>query len=90
MDCPSPLQSNRSHEKKRYWVRMNNKFFSTASCCSSNIVGCYAPNGDHAEKPLEIALKSNVVMISLFEESREKGKKGESSNPAGGIFFFSC
>ena len=25
------------------------------SCCGSNIIGCYAPNGEHCERPLEVS-----------------------------------
>jgi hypothetical protein len=32
--------------------------------------------GDHCEKPMEIALKSNLALISVFEESKEEGKQG--------------
>ena len=54
-------------------------FLSTASSCGSSIVGCYAPDGDHCEKPIENAFKINAGMVSLFEESKEKGKEGEIS-----------
>jgi len=33
-----------------------------------SIVGCYAPNGDHAEKPLENGLKVNAKFISVYED----------------------
>jgi hypothetical protein len=37
---------------------------------------------DHAEKPLENALKANVTFISLFEENKEssKGMSSEIEN----------
>ena len=35
-------------------AKINTKFFDCASCCLSQIIGCYAPNGDHCERPLEI------------------------------------
>jgi hypothetical protein len=65
-----------SSKFRSYWVRFNNTFFRTASTSSNQIVGCYAPDGDHCEKPLEIGMKANAAMISIFEESKEKGKEG--------------
>ena len=34
-------------------------------------MGCYAPDGDHAEKVLENGLKANAAFISIFEESKQ-------------------
>ena len=54
-------------KKKGYWIRFNNTFLRTCCTCPIQIVGCYSPNGDHCEKPLEIALKANQAIISLGE-----------------------
>lgn len=40
-----------------------------------NIVGCYAPDGDHAEKVLENGLKANAAFISVFEETKPPAAK---------------
>ena len=44
-------------------------------------MGCYSPDGDHAEKVLENGLKANAAFISVFEESKsnekEQKKKGK-------------
>jgi ribosomal protein S18 acetylase RimI-like enzyme len=62
-------------QKRHYWCRLNNTFFNKAACCGKSIVGCYAPDGDHAEKPIENALKANVTFISLFDESKENSRQ---------------
>jgi len=40
---------------------------NSANCCGKSIVGCYAPDGDHAEKPIENSLKSNLGFISVYD-----------------------
>ena len=62
-------------QRRRYWVRLNNSFLKVAACCGKQVAGCYAPNGDHAEKGLENALKANVCFLSLYENVPGKGKK---------------
>lgn len=62
-------------QRRRYWVRLNNSFWKVAACCGKQISGCYAPNGDHAEKGLENSLKANVCFLSLYENVSGKGKK---------------
>lgn len=37
----------------------------------SSWAGCYALDGDHAEKPIENAVKHSAAIISLFEERRD-------------------
>lgn len=66
-------------QRRRYWIRMNNSFWKLAACCGKQISGCYAPNGDHAEKPLENALKSNLCFISLYENRPGKAKTSKTS-----------
>eukprot|EP01105_Mastigella_eilhardi_P007821 TRINITY_DN194_c5_g1_i1.p1 TRINITY_DN194_c5_g1~~TRINITY_DN194_c5_g1_i1.p1 ORF type:complete len:1733 (+),score=377.66 TRINITY_DN194_c5_g1_i1:121-5199(+) len=51
--------------KAAYRVRLLTAFLQTCACCGRAIVGCYAPDGDHAEKPLENALKANCAFASL-------------------------
>jgi len=55
-------------------------------------VGCYAPDGDHAEKVLENGLKANAAFISIFEESKQaatpsskhqKGKEKQDEDDEG-------
>ena len=38
----------------KFTAKINVKFFDCAACCGPQIIGCYAPNGDHCERPLEI------------------------------------
>jgi len=40
-------------------------FFGCAATCSGSIVGCYAPSGDHCQKPLEAGLRANVMFIAV-------------------------
>jgi len=62
-------------QKRRYRARVNNSFLKTASVSGRDSVGDYSPNGDHCEKPLEMALKSNVAILSLFEMSDDAEKQ---------------
>lgn len=52
---------------------------------AAHITGCYAPEGDHAEKLIENGLKANTGIISVYEAKRTtsvpaaavpKGQKG--------------
>lgn len=67
----------KSSQRKSYWARMNNTFLRAAGSSSNSIVGCYAPDGDHCEKPLEIGLKSNLAILSIFEENKENPTEGK-------------
>ena len=64
-------------QRRRYWVRLNNSYWKVAACCGKQISGCYAPNGDHAEKVLENALKANTCFISLYESKSGSGDSGK-------------
>lgn len=55
--------------KRGLIARYGNNFFTVNNCCSNKIVGCYAPDGFHAEKTLENSLKVNASFISIFEEN---------------------
>lgn len=73
-------------QRRRYWVRLNNSYWKVAACCGKQISGCYAPNGDHAEKVLENSLKNNVCFMSLYESkkgSRESSKKNKKKKAGG-------
>lgn len=62
-------------QKKKYWARFTSSFLNSVNSCSSNIVGCYSPDGDHCEKPIEMGIKPNLAVISVFEEGKDKGKE---------------
>lgn len=34
-------------QERQYWCRLNMTYFATMATCGKQIVGCYAPNGDH-------------------------------------------
>ena len=46
---------------------MHTGLLNTALSCGTGIKGCYAPNGAHAEKPVEIGLRSDGTVLSLYE-----------------------
>ncbi len=33
-------------------------------CCGAQIIGCYAPNGEHCERPLEVRSMHSKVAVS--------------------------
>jgi hypothetical protein len=66
-------------QRRRYWVRLNNSFWKVAACCGKQISGCYAPNGDHAEKVLENSMKANVGFMSLYEAKPSRKTSSEAS-----------
>ncbi len=68
-------EETKPSQKKTYWARMNNTFLRCVGSSANNIVGCYAPEGDHCEKPIEIGIKANVAIISVFEENKDNEKK---------------
>jgi len=53
---------------KNFVVRLQTSFSQLMDACGEQVVGCYSPEGDHAEKVIEIALKANAGLISLYEE----------------------
>ena len=48
--------------------------FITCRCCDGNIIGCYAPNGEHCERPLEV--RHPVLLYSLEVGWKGKQKLG--------------
>ena len=42
--------------------------FVTCRCCDGNIIGCYAPNGEHCERPLEVRASCPVVWFGNGKE----------------------
>jgi len=53
----------------KFTAKINLKFFDCAACCGPQIIGCYAPNGDHCERPLEIGLRHDSAFASIYDES---------------------
>lgn len=51
-----------------------------------SLVGCYAPDGVHSEKPIENAIKCNVSFISIFHE--KPSFEHPSSKKTVYMFFF--
>ncbi|XP_065897600.1 uncharacterized protein [Dysidea avara] len=54
---------------KKFTVALNTNFFDSARCCGSQIIGCYAPTGEHCERPLEIGLRCDSAVASIYNES---------------------
>lgn len=50
-------------------VVINSSFFGITETCGSEIEGCYAPNGSHCEKPLEMGLRADALVLSLRDVS---------------------
>ena len=63
------LQSTRTD-----WPLQNKSFFEGCSICKHSWAGCYAVDGDHAEKPIENAVKHTAAFISLFEERKDSDR----------------
>lgn len=64
-------QKGEDMPKAKYRVKLLSTFLQISDCCTNSIVGCYAPDGDHAEKPLENAIKANCAFASLSEDKPE-------------------
>lgn len=58
-------------EKQNSWLAVVSswRFVDVIDCFSNSIEGCYSSNGSHAEKPLEIALRVNSLVLSLRNSS---------------------
>lgn len=79
------MESNYKEEKRKqklnkskgqyFWTKVNKKFLAALATTDTSIAGCYAPNGDHAEKIVEDGLKANTAILSLYEEKRSKDKE---------------
>ena len=41
-------------------------------CCGSQIIGCYAPTGEHCEKPLEVRIRTCVSKVTVLEHQLSK------------------
>ncbi|KAL5493303.1 hypothetical protein EMCRGX_G014460 [Ephydatia muelleri] len=54
---------------RTFSVRLNTSFFDCARCCGAHIVGCYAPNGEHCERPLEIGLRRDSAFACIYDEA---------------------
>eukprot|EP00727_Mastigamoeba_balamuthi_P010806 m51a1_g6348 putative C-tail anchored protein (1629) ;mRNA; r:72962-79031 len=65
---------------KTFVLRLNHSFFACSSCCGPAIVGCYAPQGDHAEKPVENALSARAAFVSLYERGDDGADSDELEN----------
>lgn len=35
-------------------------------CCGGQIIGCYAPNGEHCERPLEVREESEILTCNVY------------------------
>lgn len=73
-------------EKKTFIATLHRSLFHCARSCGSNITGCYAPDGVHAERPIEDGLKAQWGIISLYE-GRNKGSTTKTEIENVEIFF---
>eukprot|EP00117_Sycon_ciliatum_P014808 scpid13882/ scgid3890/ len=56
---------------KEFSVVLHTSLFHTAQTCSGGIIGCYAPNGEHCERPLEIGLRADNALASIYLDGME-------------------
>jgi hypothetical protein len=54
---------------KTFTIALNTHFFDCARCCGAQIIGCYAPNGEHCERPLEIGIRTDSAIASIDDET---------------------
>lgn len=57
---------------KSFKAKVNISFLDCAACCGPQIIGCYAPNGDHCERPLEIgnSLSFENALVTVADNFR--------------------
>lgn len=72
--------------KKRFRATLHRSLFDCARCCGSQIAGCFAPDGTHAEKPIEDGLKAQWGIISLYEEGEKEEDAGTEIENAEVLF----
>lgn len=73
---------------KSFKVAINMLFFDCAKCCGPQIVGCYAPNGEHCERPLEIGVRCDSGIISIYDETGIEIENAEILLTQEGVYLF--
>ena len=65
---------------KTFVICFTTRFLQSSLCCSK-VMGCYAPNGQHSEKPMEVGIRSDQGFISVYEiitkRKVNEGMRGE-------------
>ncbi|XP_065061836.1 uncharacterized protein LOC135688772 isoform X1 [Rhopilema esculentum] len=86
----SDMEAKSSAKLKRteFTIKLNIKFFDCARCCGTNIIGCYAPNGDHCERPLEIGMRCDSAFASIYDEAGEEIENAEMLFMDQGAFIY--
>ncbi|KAJ3034252.1 hypothetical protein HDV00_005245 [Rhizophlyctis rosea] len=59
-----------------------------ARSCDNNIAGCYAPNGVHCEKPLEIGLRDDMCILALHDETDTEIETIETGLTTSGLYIY--
>ncbi|KAJ3282262.1 hypothetical protein HK104_010983 [Borealophlyctis nickersoniae] len=67
-------------------VKVN--FLGCAASCGANIAGCYAPNGVHCEKPLEIGLRDDLCIFAICDENGLEIENVEAALTPSGVYLF--
>eukprot|EP01094_Clydonella_sp_ATCC50884_P025749 TRINITY_DN6893_c0_g2_i2.p1 TRINITY_DN6893_c0_g2~~TRINITY_DN6893_c0_g2_i2.p1 ORF type:complete len:836 (-),score=138.03 TRINITY_DN6893_c0_g2_i2:24-2531(-) len=62
-------EKRRKPQAENFLVKICSTFFSTLLCCDYNIPGCYAPNGDHCQKLVEIGARANAGVFSIYRST---------------------
>ncbi|XP_064383534.1 uncharacterized protein LOC135332129 isoform X2 [Halichondria panicea] len=81
-------QSQVPVKPKTFTVTLNTSFFNCARCCGPQIIGCYAPNGEHCERPLEIGMRCDSGIASICDESGLEIENAEILFTHEGAYFF--
>eukprot|EP01114_Cavostelium_apophysatum_P014686 TRINITY_DN3869_c0_g1_i2.p1 TRINITY_DN3869_c0_g1~~TRINITY_DN3869_c0_g1_i2.p1 ORF type:complete len:1254 (-),score=367.64 TRINITY_DN3869_c0_g1_i2:254-4015(-) len=74
------MRSDSPGEKSKFYIELNRSFLKCLGTCSPNVVGCYAPDGEHCEKVVEIGLKANSAIIGVYQDAGEDEQGVEIEN----------
>jgi hypothetical protein len=59
-------------QPKTFVAVLHTSFFDCARCCGPKLIGCYAPTGEHCERPLEIGMRQDSGFISIYDEKGDE------------------
>lgn len=70
-ELQNKISTKEISKNKTFCIKINNTFLSTIGICGNNI-DCYSPDEDYRKKLIEIGIKRNQSIFSLFEEDNSK------------------
>jgi GNAT superfamily N-acetyltransferase len=73
------MQAHKSGAPKQIVLTatLHHRFITCAATCTESISGCYAPNGDHCQKPLEVGLRCNMAFVSIRDDEQVEVESAE-------------